>query len=453
MRILALGVDHRSAPTSVRETLAFEGERRQRGLDALKADAPDTEFVLLSTCNRVELYAAAEADPPDAEALAGSLARFHDVPVAMLDGHLVARRDGAAVNHLFRVAAGLESLVPGEGQVLFQVRDAYKLATECKAVGPILHHVFQRALRAGKRVRGETGLDRGKCSVASVAADVARAVFERFEDKAVLVIGAGATGELALRHLAALRPGSLLVTNRDPARARAVAAPWGGRVTPFDQLDDALTEADVVLSATAAAEPIVDFDRYARIQRTRGNRLALVLDLAVPRDFDPRVGGLERVMLYNVDDLRAQAERNLQGRRAQIDRARLIIDRESAACLAALRHRRHAGVLLRRLGDSADAVLRSELDRLFTAQPDLTDAQRTVIARTMSRLSNQLLHQPRAALCSAAAEGTAVQRLPDDPRRRGPLDRQPLNRSPLLLVGTRAQTSGACRRPDRVEPV
>jgi glutamyl-tRNA reductase len=333
----------------------------------------------------------------------------------------VARRDEAAVAHLFRVAAGLESLVPGEGQVLGQVKDAYRLASDRDAVGPILHHVFQRALRVGKRVREETGLDRGKCSVASVAVDVARAVFDRFEDKAVLVIGAGATGELALRHLAALRPGAILVTNRDPARARAVAEARGGRVVPFDRLDDALAEADVVVGATAAAEPIVTLDRYTWIQRARGNRLALILDLAVPRDFDPRVGALERVMLYNVDDLRAQAEENLRGRRAQLDRARLIIEGESAACLAALRQRRHAGALLRQLGDYADAVLRRELDRLFAAQPDLTDAQRAVIARTMSRLSNQLLHRPRAALCSAAtAEGTAALRSPDDLRRLRP---------------------------------
>jgi glutamyl-tRNA reductase len=427
--MLSLGVDHRSAPTAVREALAFEGERHQRGLDVLKAGAPAAEFVLLSTCNRVEVYSAAETDPPDAEALAGILARFHDVPVAMLNGHLVARHDEAAVGHLFRVAAGLESLVPGEGQILGQVRDAYKRASDCQAVGPILHHVFQRALRLGKRVREETGLDRGKCSVASVAVDVARAVFDRFEDKAVLVIGTGAMGELTLQHLAALRPGVLLVTNRDSTRAHAVAARWGGRVIPFDGLDDALAQADVVLSTTAAAEPIVTVDRYARIQQVRGNRLSLILDLAVPRDFDPRVGELEQVTLYNVDDLRAQAEQNLQGRHAQIDRARLIIEGESAACLAALHQRRHAGALLRQLGDYAEAVLRRELDRLFAAQPELTEAQRTVIARTMSRLSNQLLHQPRAALCSATtAEGAAVLRFPDD-LRRGPLDRRPLNRS------------------------
>src|SRR3954470_17465284 len=278
--MLALGVDHRSAPTSVRETLAFEGERLRRGLDALKDNAPDAEFVVLSTCNRVELYAAAEADPPDAGALAASLARFHDVPVATLDRHLVARRDEAAVGLLFRVAAGLESLVPGEGQIFGQVRDAYKLASDREAGGPILHRVFQRALRVGKRVREATGLDRGRCSVASVAVDVARAVFDRFEDKAVLVIGAGTLGELTLRHLAALRPGALLVSNRDPTRARAVATPREGRVIPFDRLDDALAEADVVVSATAAAAgPIVDVDRYASIQRARGHRLALILDL------------------------------------------------------------------------------------------------------------------------------------------------------------------------------
>jgi glutamyl-tRNA reductase len=430
MTLLALGVDHRSAPPALREAIAFDGPRRDCGLDALMTSFLGTEFVLLSTCNRVELYAAAETTSPDGDALTAFLARSHDLPVERLAGHLVARHDEAAVGHLFRVAAGLESLVVGEGQILGQVRDAYKLASARKAVGPILHHVFQRALRVGKRVREETGLDRGKLSVASIAVDVARAVFDRFDDKAFLVIGAGTMGELTLRHLASLHPGALLLTNRDPARARAVAARWGGRVIPFDRLDDALAEADIVLSTTAAAEPIVTVDRYARIQQGRGNRLALILDLALPRDFDPRVGELERVVLYNVDDLRAQAEQNLQGRHAQIDRARLIIEGESAACLAALRHRRHAGALLRQLGDYADAVLRRELDRLFAAQPDLTDAQRTVITRTMSRLSNQLLHQPRAALCSAATtEGTAVLRFPDDLRRRAPLDRQPLNRS------------------------
>ena len=269
--------------------------------------------------------------------------------------------------------------MPGEGQILGQVRDAYKLASECKAVGPILHPVFQRALRVGKRVREETGLGRGKCSVASVAVEVARAVFDHFEDKAVLVIGAGAMGELALRHLTSLRPGSLLVTNRDPTRAQDIASRFGGRAIPFGRLDDALAEADVVVSATAAAEPIVTADRFARIQRARGNRLAVILDLAVPRDFDRRVGMLERVMLYNIDDLRAHAEANLRGRHAEVEHARRIVEREAAACLIALRRRRHVRALLRQLGDTAESVRGRELGRLLATHPGPTDDHRTMI--------------------------------------------------------------------------
>ncbi|HWE36468.1 MAG TPA: glutamyl-tRNA reductase [Isosphaeraceae bacterium] len=379
MTLLALGVDHRTAPPELRESIAFDGPRCARGLEALAGRFPGTEFALLSTCNRVELYAAAESAPPDADALAWFLARFHDVPVEGLRRHLVARRDAAAVEHLFRVAAGLESLVLGEGQILGQVRDAYRLAAGRGAVGPVLHQVFQRALRVGKRARAETGLGRGRTSVASVAVDVARAVFDRLDDKAVLVIGAGVMGELALQHLAALRPGALLLANRDPARARAVAERRGGRAVAFERLDDALVAADVVVSATAAAGPIVTADRYARLQRARGHRLALILDLAVPRDFGAGVGELDQVLLYNVDDLRAQAERNLRARHAEAERAGRIVAAEAAACLAALWRRREVGALLRRLGDATAS--RRAPDPLLAAEPDptLADAPRTIL--------------------------------------------------------------------------
>ncbi|MBX6313826.1 MAG: glutamyl-tRNA reductase, partial [Isosphaeraceae bacterium] len=404
MKLLALGVDYRSAPTSVREALAFDGPRRDEGLDALKAAFPGVEFAILSTCNRVEVYAAAEppAELPDVAALADLLAEFHGVSAELLASHLVAHHDEAMIGHLFRVASSLESLVLGEGQILGQVRDAYKAADARKAVGPILHAVFQEALRVGKQVREETGLDRGKLSVASVAVDVAREVFDHFGDKAVLVIGAGKMADLTLQHLATLQPGQILITNRSPERARAAADRWGGRAIPFERLDDALIEADVVISTTAADEPIVRFDRYARVQRARRNRLALILDIAIPRDFDPKIGTLDQVLLYNVDDLKAQVERNLEGRRKGIDPAQAIIARETAACLAELRHQRQAGALLRQLGAYADAARQRELQRLFAAQPGFTEAQRQAIAHMAYRLQNQLLHHPRSALRSAA---------------------------------------------------
>ncbi len=403
MKLLALGLDHQRAPTLVREALAFEGARRDEGLDALSQAFPGGEFVVLSTCNRVEVYAAGSASSiPTPGALIDFLARFHAQPAESFSSHLVDHHDAKAISHLFKVAASLESLVLGEGQILGQVRDAYKAATARKAVGPILHAVFPHALRVGKLVREQTGMDKGKLSVASVAVDVARDVFDTFIDKTVLVIGAGKMGDLTLQHLTTLRPGSILVTNRNPERAEAAAARWGGKAVPFEDLERALIEADLVVSTTAAERPIVDLAMYSKVQKARKNRLALILDIAIPRDFDPRIGTLEQVMLYNVDDLRAQADQNRQKRQKRVDPALAIIERETEICLADLRHRTHAGLLLRQLGDYADTVRLRELESLFARQPELTQAQKDDIAHAFQRLQNQFLHHPRTAIRTAS---------------------------------------------------
>jgi glutamyl-tRNA reductase len=236
---------------------------------------------------------------------------------------------------------------------------------------------------------------------------VARGVFDTFSDKTVLVIGAGKMGDATLHHLASLRPGKILVTNRSPERAAAIAARWGGQAVPFERLNLALIEADLVVSTTAAEEPVVGYDQYARVQRARKNRLVLILDIAIPRDFDPNIGKLEQVMLYNVDDLRAQAEENRRQRQKGVDPAIAIIEHETALCFATLRHQRHAGAVLRELGDSIDAIRLRELDALYSGCPELTDQERAAIARMAQRLQNQILHHPRAALRSAAAQASA----------------------------------------------
>lgn len=405
MRILALGVDHRSAPAAVREALAFDGPKAAEGLDALMRTFPGSEFVVLSTCNRVEVYSAGNADDvPEPDVLTNFLADFHTQSVDHFGGHLVSYHDEGAVGHLFRVAASLESLVLGEGQILGQVREAFLAAKQQKAIGPILHRVFEHAIQVGKKVRAETGMDQGKLSVASVAVDVARGVFDTFTDKTVLVIGAGKMGDLTLQHLKALNPGRILVTNRNPERAEAAAAKWNGQAVPFERLFQGLIEADLVVSTTAAEEPIVTYEQYARVQRARRNRLSLILDIAIPRDFAEDVGKLDQVLLYNVDDLRSQAEQNRKRRQKGIDPALVIIERETAECYQALRAQRYAGAVLRQLGESTDALRQRELDSLFAAHPELTPELRDEIAHAFSRFQNKLLHAPRSALRTAAAE-------------------------------------------------
>jgi glutamyl-tRNA reductase len=412
VKLLALGVDHRSAPAAIREALAFDGRKGPEGLAALSRGFPGHEFVVLSTCNRVEVYAAGDEDggvdvggdvpAVEAGALTGFLADFHGLSAESFAPHLVSYHDEGAVGHLFRVAASLESLVLGEGQILGQVKDAYKAAVAGNTVGPTLHTVFREALRVGKKVREATGMDRGKLSVASVAVDVARSVFDTFADKTVLVIGAGKMGDLTLEHLQGLAPGRVLVTNRSPERAEAAASRFGGIAVPFEGLFPALIEADLVVSTTAADEPIVTFEQYARVQRARRNRLALILDIAIPRDFDEKIGTLEQVHLYNVDDLRVQAEQNRRQRQKGVDPALLIIERETAACYALLRHQRTTGAVLRQLGDQVDAIRRRELDALFATRPGLGADDREAIAHMVYRVQNQMLHRPRSALRTAA---------------------------------------------------
>ena len=207
-----------------------------------------------------------------------------------------------------------------------------------------------------------------------------------------------------MRRLKALHPGRILITNRSSERAEAAADRWGGQAVPFDHLGQALTEADLVVSTTAAAEPIVTLEHYVPIQRARRNRLALILDIAIPRDFDPRIGDLDQVTLYHVDDLRAQTQQNRERRRKGVDPALVIIEHETSACYALLRHQQAAGALLQQLGNHADQIRERELSTLFATHPNLSADDREAITHMATRLQNQFLHHPRAAVRSAVAE-------------------------------------------------
>jgi glutamyl-tRNA reductase len=318
-RLAMAGCHHRLTSLAVRERLAFTPAQTADALVAWRAAHPDVEAVLLSTCNRVELYAAADgpAAPVDVALVASYLADFHHVPPDELRGQLHTLEDQPVVGHLFRVAASLDSMVVGESQILSQVKQAYELAGQAGTAGPITHQLFQSALRVARRVASETSLHRHRVSVPSVAiADFASRVFERFDDKRVLVIGAGATAQETLQYLADVGARHVTVVNRDPDRAAALAARYDGRAAAWEELLDQLAEADLVVSTTGADQPIVSLDDYRRkVSRRRYERPLFVLDLAMPRDFQPAIADEPGVYLYAMDDLADACERNRAKRR------------------------------------------------------------------------------------------------------------------------------------------
>jgi glutamyl-tRNA reductase len=408
MMLLAVGCSHRNTPVEVRERLAFDGDKLARALGELGARY-GCEAVILSTCNRVELYLARTDSlvAPDRELLAEFLAEFHQLPLATVAAHLYEHRNADAIRHLFRVVSSLDSMLVGEGQIAGQVKRAYELAQQHAAVGAgsLLHALFQQAHRVAKRVRTETGISRGHVSVSSAAVDYVRQVFEHFHDKKVLVIGAGKMGELTLRHLRQLRPRRIWVTNRSPEKAATVAAGCDGQAVPWEELDDVLARADIVLSTTGAAEPIVTLERYERIRARRAAGTVVILDIAVPRDFDPRIHDGDRTCLFNIDDLKRIREQTLKDRQKHIAPAEAIIEQEQARFLSDWTRRRN-GPIIARLTQDFEAKRRAILAQLLQRlNGRLSDADRDYIEGAFRRFQNQCLHGPISTLAEEASEG------------------------------------------------
>src|SRR5215213_6473020 len=290
-RLLLLGLNHATAPLGVREKLAFTPEQRTAALAALRQRYDGIEAVLLSTCNRVELYAArAVHGHPRPEEMVDFLASLRSIPAADFRQHLYHKAETGVVEHLFTVASSLDSMVVGETQILGQVREAYDAARDAGATGPVLNPLFQRAAAVGKQVMTETSIAEGRLSVASVAVDYARRIFDHFNDKTVLCIGAGKMTQLVARGFAGLKPKRLLCCNRDPAKAQRLAEPFGGEAVPFERLDEHLIAADVVVSSTGSSHPIITRARFETLLKQRRYRPIFLIDIAMPRDVEPSVG-------------------------------------------------------------------------------------------------------------------------------------------------------------------
>src|SRR5438445_1540254 len=359
MNLLAVGCNFEKTPVELRERLAFHEKAIPRALDDLTSRY-GCEAAILSTCNRVELYLGRPGPEAalDADLVAEFLAEFHHFPAERLQPLLYRHSDAKAVHHLLRVAASLDSLIVGEGQIAKQVRRAYEMAQVSSSAGPLLHALFQHANAVAGRVRTETGIGRGHVSVSSVAVDYVREVFNQFNDKTMLVIGAGKMGELTLRHLRQLQPRHILVTNRSPEKAQTIAHDWQGEAISWDRLDEALVRADIILSTTAASEPVVSLERFDPIRDRRAGRPLVILDIAVPRDFDPRIHDGEQTFLFNIDDLKRIREQTLQDRRQYVVPAEAIVEQETRKFLSDWARRRN-GPLIARLTEDLEAKRRA----------------------------------------------------------------------------------------------
>jgi glutamyl-tRNA reductase len=402
--------NHQTARLDVREKLAFAGrDQLHRAYERLRSIFPQSEWVLLSTCNRIEVYAAQEdpQDAPSQRAVAEFFSDFHHVPLEEFFDELLQRTGPDAVRHLFQVAASLDSMVLGEPQIVNQVKEAYSVARENDACGLLTNSLFQRALSVSARIRSETSLAEGRISIASVAVgEFAKSIFDHFGDKRVLIIGAGEMAEETLRYLKDEGVGEIVVTNRSPERARELAEEFGGTPQPYEQLDRWMSESDVIVSTTGADRPIVDAARFRKVREHAGGRPVFVLDLGAPRDFDSAVEDVDDgVFLYDIDSLEQTCERNRLTRAKEIERAMAIIDDETERFMHDVYHQA-TGPIIKRLREEWHDIRRQEVDSLLSKLSHVDDADRREIEKSIERIVNKLLHPPLKALRDEAREGT-----------------------------------------------
>ena len=404
MTLTLIGVNYKTAPIELRERIAISRDDLPETTRALAAVPGVSECMIVSTCNRVELLAAVES--PDAD-LTGFLHRHFGLDPALLQPHIYQQRDQDAVRHLFRVAASLDSMVVGEPQILGQVKEAFAVARASGTVAGQLEHLLQSAFAAAKKVRTETEIGSSSVSIASVAVDLARKIFGSLQGRTVFLVGAGKMSELAARHLVQQGAGTILVTNRTQERARLMAEQFNGRVIPFDQLYEAVSEADIVISSTGAPHPIFLREHGQAFMHRRRNKPMFFIDIAVPRDVDPAMGKLEGVFVYDIDDLQAVAAAHMEERTRVASDAETLISREVDRFQQKLRTVNVAPAIVA-LQHQAEEIRKAELRRMQSRLGTLSPDQAAAVEALTRGLVNKFLHPPMQALKQAARDGNSA---------------------------------------------
>jgi len=454
MRLLLVGISHRTAPVDVRERVDFQARGLDKALHALGSREVAREAVVLSTCNRAEVYAACDdVDAARAE-LAAFVSEFHGLDRAAVAPHIYELTDLEAARHLFRVAAGLDSLVVGEPQILGQVKEAHGAAKEAQTVGPVLNRLFHTSFAVGKRVRSDTALGSGAVSISYAAVALARKIFGDLAGRTVAVVGAGEMGKLTALHMKSQGVKHVTIVSRTTAHAARTADAIGGATAArWDDLDSVLGASDIVITATGAASPILTKAHIESVMRPRRSRPLFIIDIAVPRDIEPAAGEIEQVFLYNIDDLQATVRENLARRASEVARAETIVSEEVDRFGHWLKSR---GVIptVVALRQQFEAIRRSELERLefkFKLSPET----REVVDEITHLILEKLLLTPTEQLKglgdaeTAALYTEAISRLfglsesPEQPAEAGRTDAD--NRVERF-PGAKHRSSGRSRR-------
>jgi glutamyl-tRNA reductase len=406
--IVVVGLSHKTAPLEVREALAFAKEGLVEALGRLRSEVGLAEAMVLSTCNRVEIYG--RANEAVAPALVSFLADYHRRPAGELDPFLYRLEGEQAVRHAFRVAASLDSMVLGEPQILGQVKEAYQAAEKAGALGSVLNALRNRSIAAAKRARTETGIGENAVSVSYVAVELARKIFGELQDRSVLLVGAGKMSELAARHLVRSGARATVLGGRTFEKAEQLAAALGGTAAPFESLRAELMKADIVISGTGAPGIVIRAEDIQAASVGRRGRPLFLIDIAVPRDIDPEAAKLSGVFLYDLDDLKSVAEANLRERQKEAAAAEALVEREVNEFLEWRRSLEVVPVLVE-LRRRADEIRRAEVEKARKRLGPMTPEQEEALEAMTSAIVNKLLHAPTVHLKEIASNGHASEHM------------------------------------------
>jgi glutamyl-tRNA reductase len=404
MALFVSGLSHRTAPVALREQLAVDEDKLREVLRDLQGAGVVDEVVIVSTCNRVEMYAVGEVPGEARSAVFRHLCRHRGIDPAQVEPVLYTHVDGDAVHHAFRVASSLDSMMVGEPQILGQLKDAFALAQSCETVGPTLHTLFTQAFAVAKKVRTETEIGRHAVSVSFAAVELARKIFAELGGKAVLLVGAGKMSELAARHLVEQGAFPIYVANRTWSRAQELARALSGTAVPFDELPMALAAVDIVISSTGAPEPVITLEMVQRVMHGRRGRPLFFIDIAVPRDVEATVDTLDDVYCYDIDGLKQVVDANLRERAREAQRGEALVEREVAKFRARLSDVEVIPTIVS-LRERLEGIRAGEVRKALGRLPDASPETRAAMEALSTAIVNKILHAPITKLRESSRAG------------------------------------------------